>query len=219
MTDVSYDKRPVNRYRLRALEKQAGKSVLDVGCGNGAYVLALKDKKEIHGVDYARFDGWQEAPGLFSVASAEDLSHIPDQSYDTVSCFETLEHLPHPEKALAHFKRIARQNVIVTVPNCEVSEGMRASSLTFGHYIDRTHVQFFTAASLTTLLEAAGFPKVKCSFVNPISLGYFLDEYLSRTAPPTSLKQRFHARLLKYAMDNAQKRKYFLTLLAVARQS
>src|SRR4051794_36103875 len=106
----SYEQRPVNPDRLAALRTHAGGTVLDVGCGNGSYVFELTDRHVI-GADYAAFGSWGTKRSRFVVAAA---NHLPfrDSTFETVSCFETLEHLDDAEAALQEFARVSSRNVI-----------------------------------------------------------------------------------------------------------
>jgi ubiquinone/menaquinone biosynthesis C-methylase UbiE len=134
-----YSGRGLNPSRLEAIIRFAGQSILDVGCGSGAYVLQLADRYDIKGIDYQEFDTWKEKPNLFSISDATNLN-LPDNSVDTILSFECLEHLPDPELALKEYYRVARNNVILTVPNCEITLGMRQSLMLYYHWIDRTHI-------------------------------------------------------------------------------
>ena len=134
----SYEIRQLNPFRLNAILDFAGESVLDVGCGNGSYVLELKDKYDIKGVDFQDFSAWRESPELFSISDASQLC-LKDSSVDTILSFETLEHLYKPEEALREYHRVCRKNLILTVPNCVVSDGMKSSNLIFSHCIHLHH--------------------------------------------------------------------------------
>jgi ubiquinone/menaquinone biosynthesis C-methylase UbiE len=211
MTDravAAYVSRPVNPQRMAALQSHAGPRVLDVGCGNGAYVFSLRSGYETVGLDWARLPSWDEAPERFVVGSAQDLP-FTDDSFDTVACFETLEHLPDPGKALAELRRVARLNVVLTVPNCEVSPGQRASGLIFHHWIDSTHRNFWTHAEFVDLVASSGFEVLHAERINQIDLRPLLAEaYGGRPAV---------ARLLRGVLKVARPRAYGMTTLVVAR--
>ena len=115
-THPDYALRGLNRERLSAIDRYAGKDVIDVGCGNGNYVLHLADRLNIRGIDYKRFESWAARPSLFEVCDAQALT-LPDRSVDTILSFETLEHLPDFSRALAEYFRVVRKNLILTVPN------------------------------------------------------------------------------------------------------
>lgn len=169
--------RPLNPARLAAIEKYAGKSVLDVGCGNGAYVLQLDKDRRAEGVDREAYSSWQPSAELFQVAEASQLPHQPE-SVDTLLCFEVLEHLDNPAEALKEFHRVCRNTLILSVPNCELSSGMESSRLAYYHYTDRTHRNFFTLESVSNLVESAGFSVVSQQLVNPVNLLPFMAEAL-----------------------------------------
>ncbi len=94
--------------------------VLDVGCGDGALLEALRAKgcdargMEIDGSDVAAC----VAKGL-SVIQGDadaDLAFYPDQSFDYAILSETLQTMMRPDKALDELLRIAR-HAVVSFPN------------------------------------------------------------------------------------------------------
>jgi ubiquinone/menaquinone biosynthesis C-methylase UbiE len=172
-TNNSY--RVVDAERMRIIRQYAGRSVLDVGCGNGCYVLGLADKYDVHGVDIQPYDTWRAKPDLFALSDAIVLP-FPDRSIDTVICVEVLEHIQHPETALREMHRVCRNHVIVSVPNCNVSEGMQTSRVVFAHWIDRTHVNFFDMESISSLIAQSGFRIVEKKSVDKISLVPLINE-------------------------------------------
>ena len=148
---------------------------MDAGCGNGIYIRELKDDFDIHGIDYVADAAWSENSDRFSVCDVVDINK-PNESFDTVAAFEVLEHVPQPERALREFHRVARNHVILTVPNCDLPTGMQSTGLTFYHYTDRTHVNFFTLKSFTELCESEGFRIVESRLINQVNLSPLLAE-------------------------------------------
>lgn len=205
----SYAGRGINSYRLRALREHGGDSILDVGCGSGAYVLNLADERRIEGVDAASFDAWSERPALFKVASATNLPHA-DASFDTVCSFETLEHLPDPDRALGEFFRVCRKNIIVSVPNCRITEGMRQSNLLYSHWGDPTHCNFYDMESIKDVVVRAGFEVDRACYINPINVGPFVLETLGLSG----VALRAGSRLLKRFGGG----KHHITILLVGRK-
>jgi ubiquinone/menaquinone biosynthesis C-methylase UbiE len=202
----SYQKRGVNNDRLQVVLAAAGQSILDVGCGSGAYVLKLADKYAIRGVDYQPFESWDEAPELFEVSDATKL-RFEDDSFDTLLSFETLEHLPDPAAALREYYRVCRNNVILTVPNCAITDGMKKSNMLYSHWIDRTHVNFFDIESISALVADAGFKVVKQTYINKISVLPLITEAFGLN----STAQRWASRLLK----RFQKRHHYITCIII----
>jgi SAM-dependent methyltransferase len=205
--NVDYRIRPLNRDRLKAIEAFAGEKILDVGCGNGMYVLHLKDRYMIRGVDYQHFDAWSRQPDLFKVCQADDLD-FEDNSFDTILSFEVLEHLDNPESALAEYFRVCASNVIITVPNCSLSAGLRNSGLIYNHWIDRTHRNFWEIKSIEALASAAGFEIVHSCHINNMNMGHLLAEAVGLSGRPAQYVAGFFKLI--------QIRKYPMTCLIVA---
>lgn len=207
--NASYAVRGINKERLKAVRKFAGHSILDVGCGSGAYVLKLAEKYQISGVDYQRFPSWNEKPHLFSISDAEQLN-LEDSSVDTILSFETLEHLSNPEQALREYYRVCRKNIILTVPNCQITPGMEKSKMIYYHWIDSTHINFFNQTTIIELVKNVGFQVHTNYYINQINLQPLLSEAL---AIPV-----FFDKILKKFLEK-QKRSYYLTCLLVACKS
>ncbi|AQA20056.1 hypothetical protein BST95_19235 [Halioglobus japonicus] len=183
---------------------------LDVGCASGDYVLTLNAQGErVRGFDVEENDQWLQSPGLFSQGSAEAIP-FADDSFATVYSFEVLEHLRQPEKALTEMLRVATRYVLLSVPNCEPPAELRASGLSFNHYTDPTHVNFFTADSLHALLESVGLEPVYVRKINRAKPEHLF--FASQGLPPVLV--RLFSRL---SQMNPWARSYPMTLLALAR--
>src|SRR5215207_3920965 len=100
-------------------------SFLDAGCGEGFVARRVIDA--LPGVALTGCDVSNDAlelaadanPGAaFVVGSIVDLP-FPDHSFDTVGCFEVLEHLPGdlPRRALSELARVSRRAVVLSVPH------------------------------------------------------------------------------------------------------
>lgn len=98
-------------------------SLLDAGCGEG--FVAEIFLAAIPGLALTGFDPHDGAielarsrnPGAnFAVADIYEIPHETD-SFDVVCCFEVLEHLHEPDRALAEMARVARRAVVMSVPH------------------------------------------------------------------------------------------------------
>lgn len=115
---------------IQTLISSDANSLIDVGCGIG-YFLDKMAKKNI------RLTGFDMNPpsSTNSITFVKgDILQLPfeDNSFDVVTCFHTLEHIPNLSGAIAELKRIAKKQLIVVVPK----------QREFYHTFD-SHVHFF----------------------------------------------------------------------------
>jgi ubiquinone/menaquinone biosynthesis C-methylase UbiE len=92
------------------------------------------------------------AQGL-PVVSVDSKLPFPDRSFDSVLMFEVIEHVPDLHRILAEAFRVARKNVLITVPNSENVDLLKANDVTYAHMLSSDHLHFFEPASLKNLLE------------------------------------------------------------------
>jgi SAM-dependent methyltransferase len=205
-----YLRRPLNPVRLAAIERFARGSIIDVGCGNGRYVAELKEKYRIFGTDITVFPTWRAHSGLFTISDARNLP-FDDRSFDTVLAFEVLEHLVQPADVLNEWLRVCRSRLILTVPNCRISRGMRRSNLSYYHFTDRTHVNFFDVPKLREMLQGVGAKVLQVQEVNRVSPFPMVAELFGLSP----MAGQWLWRLLR----PVARRIHFMTLLAVAEPS
>lgn len=97
----------------------SARSIIDVGCGPGFFLEALKAagfKGSLAGCDFS--EGAIESARevcLNATLFTQDIYQPLDDNYDLIFCMETLEHLLHPDKALANLVASAK-TVVLTVP-------------------------------------------------------------------------------------------------------
>jgi SAM-dependent methyltransferase len=101
----------------RVLERAAGRSVLEVGCGRGHLAGLLARAHEVTACDLAIDASLPERhPRItFREENVERLS-FADRSFDTVICTHTLEHVQDLDRAVRELRRVARRRLIVVVP-------------------------------------------------------------------------------------------------------
>lgn len=197
----------INPERLNAIFKFSGKKVLDIGCSKGEYVRTLIDKGyDAYGFDIIYHEEWKELEGRFKCG---DIINMPykDEEFDTVLLFEVLEHLDDLETALKEVKRVVKRNIFVSVPDAEMYPFMIESGLTFHHWIDRTHVNFFTEKTLKEELTKHGFEIVFFKRINPVYPEIILFKDFG-------FSLRF-SKLISRAISKIHKRRIFMTLLCV----
>lgn len=142
---------------LAFVKARAGHSILDFGCGTGGYAAMLQQSgHDVTGVDSNPAHVAATASLGVPACEVHGALPYPDRSFDTLIMIEVLEHLPDEiiEDTLRETRRVARHNVLITVPNCEGSAELRAVGVTHEHYLASDHVQFFTRADLEAVLRS-----------------------------------------------------------------
>jgi ubiquinone/menaquinone biosynthesis C-methylase UbiE len=135
--------------------QNAGKKILDLGCATGDYSNTLKFiGYECTGVDInPEYIEKAREKGIDAYVMKGDHLEFPDNSFDTVLLFEVLEHLANPYNVLKEAKRVAKQNILITVPNCTQFTELKAASLTYDHMLEEDHINFFTKNDLENLIS------------------------------------------------------------------
>ena len=152
--------------------EHAGDAILDAGCATGEYMQRLSTMGyHCVGVDI-NSEYVDRARQMGLDAHIMDAKHLefPDKSFDTILLFEVLEHVGSPEDILKEAKRVARKNVLITVPNCSQFHRLRKAGITYDHMLEKDHVNFFSKSDLESLLSQQ-FPDYHVSEREPILLG------------------------------------------------
>jgi SAM-dependent methyltransferase len=137
--------------------------VLDVGCGGGYALMALRE------LGYTNLAGVESDAGQVASCAAKGLgvAQVADTaaflrsragSYDLLLCLDVIEHIPHGEQlpfAAALAAALAPGGTLVcSVPNANSTLAGR------WRYNDWTHHGSFTEHSLDLLLHSAGFADI-----------------------------------------------------------
>ena len=149
---------------VRLLPRPLGR-VLDVGCGAGATGAALRaaGAERLVGIELDA-EAAELARGTYDavhVGPAEAIVPTLDEPFDTVLCYDVLEHLADPAALL---RELPGSRLHVSVPNARHWTLLRDLAVrgTFGYaeagHRDKTHLRWFTRRDLVGLLEAAGWP-------------------------------------------------------------
>ena len=133
-----------------------GDTVLDVGCGGGGYVeYVSRFNYQVVGLErneqFLQVARSGSPKGTYVQGDAEALP-FRDRAFDSTYCFDLLEHV-NDVIAIRELTRVTKDRVIVAVP--KEDDLLFEFGLTFGHYIDGTHLRYYTEQSLGELIASA----------------------------------------------------------------
>lgn len=146
-----------NELCLRLLTElvEPGSSILDIGCGAGAYGRKLIPEGFVwHGLEInERAATLALDSGLpVDIADGSRLSY-PDNAFDHVLLIEVIEHVVDPSEILAEAARVAQRSVIVSVPNSSTIPLMFPDLVVPWHMLEADHKHFFSSSNLKSLLQ------------------------------------------------------------------
>ena len=169
------DQEPWQWRRRRALllrEARPGERVLDLGCGAGRFVAALReagaDPVGVELAEAALARARRAAPGAdLRLVEADGSLPLGHAEVDLVWCSEVLEHVADTVAFLTEVRRVLRPGgrLLLTVPDHgRFKRIMLAATAHDAHYDPLgEHLRFYTRRSLTRVLEATGFGAIKLS--------------------------------------------------------
>lgn len=134
--------------------------VLEVGVGEGEVAARLRPHwpdATVVGLDLADEElaaHWPDKPFHPMFADVGRLP-FPDRSFDLVMAIEVLEHVPDPDLALQELRRVARRDLILSVPREPI---WRAANLARGKYVGALgntpgHINHWGKRSFTDLVS------------------------------------------------------------------
>jgi len=167
----------LNRKRKLIEKLSPNKRLLDVGCGTG------------HFIDYCQQHGWQvngvepnqtartQAEDKTKIIIQQDISEIVDASYDVITLWHVLEHLPDLEQVMNQLKYLLAPGgvLIIAVPNYEAFEATVFKEYWAAYDVPR-HLYHFNQKSVAYLTKLHGLKIVR---TYPMKLDSFYISLLS----------------------------------------
>jgi 2-polyprenyl-3-methyl-5-hydroxy-6-metoxy-1,4-benzoquinol methylase len=168
-----------DRRELFPFLPQTARTLLDVGCGSGAFGRLLRSRRP-------DMELWAIEPDPVSARAAEDgfdrvvqgefpNSKIPTEKFDVVLCADVLEHMREPEKALLACKdAMALDGVLVaSIPNVRNWRDVLWPLLRHGTWtytergiLDHTHLRFFTQRTMHSFFANNGWSVASVTGIN-----------------------------------------------------
>jgi 2-polyprenyl-3-methyl-5-hydroxy-6-metoxy-1,4-benzoquinol methylase len=165
----------LSKKHLKDLRKSA--VAIDLGCGTGALGRAMKDELGItvFGLDLSlnELKHARRRNSLSVVCATVERMHLARNSFDIVIMADVIEHLDNDLLALQKAFAILKSGgiILITVP---AYEWLR-------HPVsDISHKRRYTRATLTRVVEQAGFVTLTCSYMNSILFPLMMIQRLAR---------------------------------------
>ena len=164
--------------KLRWIEKekvQPGR-ILDIGAGTGDF-LARAEKKgwEISGVEPSA--GARELASKKGILLADNSEGFPSDSFDVITLWHVLEHVPNLEKQIQELDRLLKKDgiLIVAVPNFKSFDAYKYKNEWAGFDVPR-HLWHFSRNSIERIFTEFSFELVK---VEPLKFDSYYVSLLS----------------------------------------
>src|SRR5258705_872183 len=145
----------IHRYNEALLYISAGDTVVDIACGTGfgTAIIAGKTMGKVIGGDIAPeaidecSKQWSKSNLEFRVLDGTRLD-FPDQYFDKIVSFETIEHTGQYREMVGEFARVLKPGgqLILSTPNRDVSSPD-------GIIVNPYHIQEFTHDELKEILQ------------------------------------------------------------------
>ena len=164
-------------YRITAkiLMKRHVKNLIDIGCGNGAFLAMFHEAApavKLSGLDLSREMAAQSKKRLPEADIVEgDAENMlfTDASFDAVSCHMSIHHHPHPEKSLSEMYRILEKNGTVLINELTGPKWLRSfMNWWFTKWPTGDHA-VYSRAEMEEMLRKAGFKHIRSKLITPFT--------------------------------------------------
>lgn len=172
---MDYENKPVGyydnvRHEMLKYLPQNVKTVVEVGCGDGAFAKVVKENTgaEVWGVEYMKEEAAKAGKVIdkaFAGPIEDNLHKLPEHYFEVAFFNDVLEHLTDPYKVLAEFRKKMSPGgiVISSIPNIRYHNALIPilvkKDFKYRDYgvMDRTHLRFFTGKSICRMFEEQGY--------------------------------------------------------------
>lgn len=166
-----------NRFKILLKKVKTPKKIVEVGVGEGYLTKIIAEQfaqSRIFASDISKSVLRKAQKTLkghkvhFSVEDLEKLGY-PDRKFDLVVCCEVLEHVNKPKEALDELRRIAKDNVILSVPSEPVWRILNVIRLKYLDQLGNTpgHVNHWSIGEFEKLVGDSGFKIISRVFPFP----------------------------------------------------
>lgn len=155
------------------------KSILDVGCGMGDFLLYIKKQTGaetwgIELVDQMAEKALDRVDHVYSGKVEDVLDKLDNAIFDCITFNDVLEHLLKPKEILELIKAKLSKNglIIASIPNVRFFDNLfelivkKDWCYKDAGILDHTHLRFFTKKSAIRIFEDAGYKVTEVNGIN-----------------------------------------------------
>jgi len=160
-----YKNTKIPAYLDKVLPKNKNAKILDIGCGLGQILLALKKEgyTNIKGIDISEeaIQNCREKDlDVYKITNLKKFCKSSTEKYDFIIMSHVLEHIDKKEiittlKLIRNYLMKKNSILQISVPNAQSNTGC------YWAYEDFTHTTLFTVGSLLYVLRSAGFEDIE----------------------------------------------------------
>jgi len=171
------------RYRMtfETLEPMSGKSVLDIGCGSGPYMVeaARRGCKRVTGLDFAqamldlarqRAEAAQCIERCRFVLGTFPQDALPEK-FDYAVVMGVMDYIPDPNNFLKALAKQITDRAVLSFPS---KHWFRTPFRKFRYWLKRCPVYFYEPEQIENLSKAAGFSNLKIEKIPGAGMDYFV---------------------------------------------
>ncbi len=159
--------------KLDQIEKRLGRrgSLLDVGCSFGFFLDAARQRGwSVVGVELSGYAAAyaKEKLGLTVVNKPVLYAPLDEKSFDVITMWYVIEHLPNPKEVLAHLRNLLKDDGMLVVSTANVeSYRARLEGRRWRMWIPPEHLLYFSPTTTRHLFNACGFQIIHCETALP----------------------------------------------------
>lgn len=178
--------------------KPKNSQILDVGCANGFSLKAAEKLgfKSAYGVeiskmacDYAKSN--LNLKNIFCGTLLE--AKYPSESFDIVTLYDVIEHVPNPREILVEVSRILKADGLIVLKQMDInSELSKKYKEKWAYIAPAAHLYYFSKPTISRLMEEVGFDLVNISSdkVKPYTIKKMVKERLKKILWPLIIRKR-----------------------------
>lgn len=155
------------------------KTLLDVGCGTGDFIQVAKQNNwKVTGIEpNEQARSIANKKNKDSVFDVNQLVKLQPQSFDVITLWHVLEHLPNLEEDMATFKKLLKPTgtLIIAVPNYKSYDAQYYKEFWAAYDVPR-HLWHFNKASMSKLVNKVSLELIK---IKPMYFDAFYVSLLS----------------------------------------